>query len=77
MKTYILLLIILSSCATSNKKTSTNTLKEVKEQGIITTIRKSDTLSYTVLKPIYKDTTITVVNKENRSTLYLKYSMLA
>lgn len=73
-KLSILLLIVLSGCGGAKFKTSTNTQAESKEVGNVITKRKADTLSYTVLKPIYKDTTITVVNKENKSTLYLKYN---
>lgn len=66
--------LLFVSCASSKTKRNTETKTEVKEEGTILNTRKADTMSYTILNPIYKDTTITVTNKENRSTLYVKYN---
>ena len=71
---YLIILLILTSCATTKNKRSTDTNIKEKEQGTIISKRKADTLNYTILKPIYKDTTIVVENKDNRSTLYVKYN---
>jgi len=70
----ILISLALSSCATSKTKRKTDTTTTTEEKGTVESIRKADTLSYTVLNPIYKDTTIVVPNKENKSTLFIKYN---
>lgn len=74
MRYLIIILFILTSCATTKNKRTTDTNKKEKEQGTVISKRKADTLNYTILKPIYKDTTIVVENKDNRSTLYVRYN---
>lgn len=74
---YLIIIItafLLLGCASTKTKKNTETVKEVKEKGTVISKRKADTLNYTILRPIYKDTTITVVNKDNKSTLYVRYN---
>ena len=67
MKTRIIYLaigLLIFSCSTSKtktrKQTDTNTLRDINEKETIKSTRKGDTLSYTVLNPILKDTVIYV-----------------
>jgi DNA-binding PadR family transcriptional regulator len=70
----LLTLFLMTSCGSLKNKRKIDTVTTTKETGTVKSIRKSDTLSYTILNPIYKDTLITVENRENRSTLYIKYN---
>lgn len=69
----------LLSCSVSKtaakKETETDTKTVTSEQGTITTKRPGDTLTYTILNPVLKDTTILVKNlrEENGNTLRIIY----
>tara|TARA_R110000796_G_scaffold112286_1_gene223790 strand:- start:181 stop:684 length:504 start_codon:yes stop_codon:yes gene_type:complete len=73
------LIIISFGCSSSKTKTSkitdTNTLRDIKETETIKSTRKGDTLTYTVLNPILKDTIIYVRNemKQGSNTLRIRY----
>lgn len=70
---YLIVIVALLLLNCGSTKTSKDTKKQTSEKGTVETKRKADTVSYTILKPIYKDTTIVVENKENKSTLFVKY----
>tara|TARA_R110000787_G_scaffold3665_1_gene14216 strand:+ start:53 stop:559 length:507 start_codon:yes stop_codon:yes gene_type:complete len=73
------LIIVSFGCSTlktkTNKTTDTNTLRDIKEIETVKSTRKGDTISYTVLNPILKDTIIYVRNemKQGSNTLRIRY----
>tara|TARA_R110000796_G_scaffold58965_7_gene135869 strand:+ start:1076 stop:1576 length:501 start_codon:yes stop_codon:yes gene_type:complete len=73
------LIIVSFSCSTlktkTKKTTDTNTLRDIKETETVKSTRKGDTLSYTVLNPILKDTIIYVRNEKKigSNTLRIRY----
>jgi hypothetical protein len=73
------LIIVSFGCSSSKTKTSkitdTNTLRDINETETIKSTRKGDTLTYTVLNPILKDTIIYVRNerKQGSNTLRIRY----
>ena len=71
------LVITSYGCSSSKNKTrkltDTNTTRDIKEKETLTTTRKGDTITYTVLNPILKDTTIYVKNTEKTGSLRIKY----
>lgn len=76
----ILSLIIVSfGCSASKTKTrkkiDTTTIRDINEKETIKSTRKGDTLSYTVLNPILKDTVIYIrdTRKLNSNTLRITY----
>jgi len=71
MKKILIIISIFTLCFSCNrslfrgsqsKKTKTN--RTINEKEIINSTRKGDTLKYTILNPIFKDTTLYVKNKE-------------
>lgn len=76
---YLFFISTLFSCSTlktkTRKQTDTNTIRDIQETEIIKSTRKGDTLSYTVLNPILKDTIIYVRNekKVGSNTLRIRY----
>lgn len=78
-KVLLILLITLFSCGTAkNKKekvTDTVTSTSSIEKGEIISSRPGDTLTYTVLNPVLKDTILYITNTEKAysNTLRIKY----
>ena len=76
---YVLLILLFVSCSASKtktrKQTDTNTIRDIQESETIKSTRKGDTLSYTVLNPILKDTVIYVTDtqKVGSNTLRIAY----
>ena len=76
---YIAIGLLIFSCSASKTKTSkqtdTNTVRDINEKETIKSTRKGDTLTYTVLNPILKDTVIYVkdTQKVGSNTLRIAY----
>ena len=76
---YTLIILIFTGCASlktkTKKQTDTNTIRDINETETVKTKRKGDTLSYTVLNPVLKDTVIYVRNTERSGggTLRIAY----
>ena len=78
MKLYIYFLFVLFiSCGITKNKKDSKLITDTKstETGTVASKRDGDTLTYTVLNPILKDTTIYIRNKtkENSNTLRISY----
>lgn len=72
---YIIIGLTLFCCSASKTKTSKQTDRIINEKEITKSTRKGDTLTYTVLNPILKDTVIYVkdTQKVGSNTLRIAY----
>jgi len=63
------------SLFSTDKRTQSNIDRDIKEKETLTSTRAGDTLTYTILNPILKDTTIYIRNTEKRgsNTLRIAY----
>jgi len=72
-------LVLFFSCSASKtktrKQTDTNTIRDISETETIKSTRKGDTLTYTVLNPVLKDTVIYFkdTQKVGSNTLRISY----
>ena len=71
--TLIILLIFLSGCDIMKRAQKSKDNSEYSERITTETVRKGDTITYTVFTPIFKDTTITSTNRVTGATLTMKY----
>ena len=71
----VILCLLLVGCTSTKKllekKTKTDTVST--ESGTVKSTRAGDTLTYTVLNPVLKDTTIYVKNTEKSGALRIAY----
>jgi len=72
---YLVIILLLFGCTSTKKllekKTKTDTVST--EKGTVKSTRPGDTLTYTVLNPVLKDTTIYVKNTEKSGALRIAY----
>lgn len=72
---YIVVGLIIASCSASKTKTSKQTDRVINETEKVKSTRAGDTLTYTVLNPILKDTVIYVKDRQKvgSNTLRIAY----
>ena len=71
--TLIIAILLLSGCDILKRSQKSKDQSDYSERITTETIRKGDTITYTVFTPIFKDTTITSTNRVTGATLTMKY----